>query len=163
MERRNDMRKLLIKETATLTELWIFYSSEHHQREFAFFFDPYKFIPYTKREREATANKLHGIAQALYNDPIKFKNALSMPSYTNLLDQPLTCRLIFVDDVLVAIGKEENDAFCHLVTGHVLDEETLFKIYKDKKQKKVLAEINSLTQTLNKKKSDYEELKKMTS
>lgn len=155
------MRKLLTKEMATLEELFIFYNPLAQERQLCFLFNPVRFTPYIAGGRTVTVNKLRGIAKAFYDDPTRFKASLQMPS-CNLLDQPLTCCLISVDDVLVAIGMEEKDAFCHLVTGHVLDEETLFELYKDKKQKKMLTEINSLTQLLEKKTSEYEDFKKMT-
>lgn len=156
------MRELLQKESVTLTELWTFYDPDHHQRELAISFAPTQYILFSKREKEVTVKKLGGIAQVLYGDSTKFKDALKMPSFTNLLDQPLTCSLIFVDDELVAIADENNRSYCHLLTGHVLDEETLSKIYQSKKQKSLSIEINHLRRRLEQKIAEYEELEKMT-
>lgn len=152
------MRKLLTKNVVTLNALWVTFDGDHQQKELRLSCDP---DVVTGTGRRLTDSQLSGISLVLYGDSRKFECS-SQTLNVNLLSKPLTRCMVFVDNILVAISNKEDNLYCYLATGKVVDEETLFEICKLAKKESILSKIKSLRSNLEEMMLEYEELEMMT-
>ena len=134
------MINLLDRVIVTLSELSITYDGDHREKRLAIVCDP---LEVDGTARRMTKEQMAGIGQILFDDFEYFDDSLEDLD-VNLLPFPISCQLVFSEHILVAIGLEKKDQYCHLETGAILSESALFSLYKSRKDAKIRKEMMSL-------------------
>ena len=148
------MRNLLVTEHVTLDKMWIGINSDHKEYQLYLSCNP-NIVEGTGRA--ITRKQMEGLGLALYCDSKKFMGYWTNIG-SNLIANPLDCDLVIVDHILVAIGIDSDNCYCHLQTGTVCSKAQLFDICKISKLSSMLTEIKFLSNKLNRLVTEYEEL-----
>ncbi len=137
------MQKLLETKKVQLSELKVVYDVDHRMNTIQLTCNPSEV---EGTGRRVTEKQLAGIFTALYDQKYE---PMVVVANKNYLRKPVNCTLVFSENTLVAIGNMNEERFCQLQNGEVVDEITLYKFCKESIKRGLTEKIQYHTRMLN--------------